>query len=174
MKSLFMEYVTEFSKDGSQSEDGVGISTIGIKTSDHSDDEFDEYVREVQGNISTRTELQQYLEQKMITNKVSFNILEEWKKLSERYPILARMTYDILSIPITTVASESAFSIREKVLTKYRSSVLPENAQALICGRNWICGYEIQDDGPTNELLLVPLVAKQESNGSNDIEVIDK
>lgn len=43
MKSLFMEYVTELSKDGSQQpQDGVGTSTIAINnTREHSDDEFD-------------------------------------------------------------------------------------------------------------------------------------
>ncbi|KAL6542268.1 hypothetical protein OROMI_023870 [Orobanche minor] len=64
--------------------DGVGTSTIGTKMSEQSDDDFDDFVRKVQGNASTRTELELYLEEKMIPNKCPFHILQEWIKFSER------------------------------------------------------------------------------------------
>ena len=70
------------------------------------------------------------------------NVLDFWKANQYWYPELSIMARDVLSIPISTVASESAFSVGGRVLDQYRSALKPEIVEALICTRDWIFGKE--------------------------------
>ena len=47
------------------------------------------------------------------------------------------MARDVLAVPVTTVASEAAFSTGGRILDPFRSSLSPKMVEALICLKNW-------------------------------------
>ena len=91
------------------------------------------------GCAEQKTELDKYLSEDLDDDDDDdFNILDWWKVNSHRFPILSQLARDVLAMPVSTVASESAFSTGGRVLDAYRSSLTPKVAQALICAQDWL------------------------------------
>ena len=89
---------------------------------------------------SRKNELDIYLSESSVDmeEEEKFNLLKWWRLNIERFHILSRMAGDILAIPISTVASESAFSTSGRVLDAFRSCLTPRLIEALICVQDWI------------------------------------
>ena len=60
-----------------------------------------------------------------------------WNSRSHRWPRLACMAREVLSIPATSAASERGFSAGKDVFGIARMSLKPETVEALICLRSW-------------------------------------
>ncbi|KAJ1690624.1 hypothetical protein LUZ63_014779 [Rhynchospora breviuscula] len=76
-----------------------------------------------------------------------FDILGWWKLKAPKYPVLARLTRDILAIPISTVASESTFSTSGRTLNPGRSSLNDESIEALVCAQDWLKAAVVENGG---------------------------
>ena len=50
------------------------------------------------------------------------------------------MARDLLAIPITSVASESAFSAGGRTLDDFRTSLTPKMVERLVCANDWLRG----------------------------------
>ncbi|KAH9677149.1 BED-type domain-containing protein [Citrus sinensis] len=86
-------------------------------------------------------------------SNLKLNVLLWWKVNGSKYPILEKIARDVLAVPVSTVASESAFSTGRRVIDEYRSSLTPCMVEALICTENWLQAklfanpvYNLQED----------------------------
>ncbi|KAH9657053.1 BED-type domain-containing protein [Citrus sinensis] len=84
-----------------------------------------------------KSKLDTYLEEEDKTTP-DFDILMWWKVNRSRYPILSEIARDLLAVPVSTVASESAFSAGGRCLSPHRSRLHPSTVDALMCTQNWI------------------------------------
>lgn len=96
----------------------------------------------VGGSAAVKSELDKYLSEDNEEDKKGVDILKWWKDNATRFPILSRMARDLLPIPISSVASESAFSAGGRTLDDFRSSLTPTMVEHLICANDWIRGSD--------------------------------
>lgn len=107
---------------------------------------------DVEVSMCRTLELDKDLDEYRLDHTINLYVLSWWKMNKNQCSSLSNMARDILSIPITTVASESCFSMGGQILTKWRASLKPENAEALVTTHSWLFGYKIDGDEDDQEL----------------------
>jgi len=101
-------------------------------------------------SVENRNEVERYLiDGCEDPNNDKLDILGWWKINASKYKILSKVAQHVLVIPISTVASESAFSTGGRILDQFRSSLSPVTVQALICCQNWLHHRPIPIDDET-------------------------
>ena len=99
-------------------------------------EEFQHHLAQ-EDNGECKIELDQYLlEASEPPCALGFDILGWWRVNSSKYKILSHVARDVMAVPVSTVASDSAFSIGGCVLDSFRSSLSP--LTILICCQNWL------------------------------------
>ncbi|KAH9769803.1 putative AC transposase [Citrus sinensis] len=115
------------------------------------------YARKVSVQNESRrvvSEVERYLKDPVEDpSNLKLNVLLWWRVNGSRYPILEKITRDVLDVPVSTVASESAFSTRRRIIDEYKSSLTSAMVEALIFTENWLQSklfanpvYNLQED----------------------------
>jgi hypothetical protein len=138
VKSLLADLMLEY-----REEDDVGNNAPAAHATEQSDDFLSSMMARLASRRPTtmgfRTELDRYLDEELLldTNK-NFKVLDWWKVAGTRFPTLRKIARDIFAIPVTTVASESAFSTGGRVLSEHRSRLTSKMLEALMCSQDWL------------------------------------
>ncbi|GKB24423.1 zinc finger BED domain-containing protein RICESLEEPER 2-like protein [Tanacetum coccineum] len=148
------------SKNATSSTSGGGGSAINSQvdegdggTSQSILKEFDLFEKTESSNSNEKQrELDSYLKEPRAATTSSICVLDFWKSQQYRYPVLAKMAMDILCVPVSTVASESAFSLGGRILDQYRSSMKPPTVEALICTRDWLFSEKVVSHADLEEV----------------------
>ncbi|KAF7150143.1 hypothetical protein RHSIM_Rhsim02G0120200 [Rhododendron simsii] len=149
-KELLKEYVEKL-KNG-----GIASSCQVESTMEVDDDlsDFDVFVTSNQTSqvSAKKSELDRYLEEDVIPRgNQDFDVLAWWKN-DMKFLTLRVIARDV--IPVFTVASESAFSTSERVVTPHRSRLHPKTIEALMCARSWLLAHESEGNN-SNEFASV-------------------
>ena len=143
MYKLFDEYINQF--DGSSSS---SVAPHPYPIIRDNDDDFamwsriknkkNKYSKSISNN-----ELGTYLECDFgFDENIDLDVLNWQSTNSYRYPIVSRKAKDLLTIPTSTVASESGFSTSKRVLNNKRYKLSEKLVEASIYLKDW---YDIAD-----------------------------
>ncbi|CAA0811117.1 Zinc finger BED domain-containing protein DAYSLEEPER [Striga hermonthica] len=86
----------------------------------------------------TKSELDLYLDEDVLPRTPDFDVLSWWNSNKGKYPILHQIARDILGIPVSMVASDSAFSTSGRLISPHRSRLHPTTIEALMCSQSWM------------------------------------
>ena len=154
---LMEEYYTRMYKETDTESAVHGTVTSTSKGSSITiDSDYQLFVKSMKTNKtnSFRNELDHYLEEDVLTDNSQFDILVWWKLNGVKYPVLQTIARDILAIPVSTVASESAFSSSGRLVSPHHNRLHLKMIEALMCAQSWLWSEVKKHDGKFISLII--------------------
>jgi hypothetical protein len=71
-----------------------------------------------------------------------FDVLNWWHEHKLTYPVLSILAKDIITVPVSTVSSESIFSLTGRIIEERRRRLGADSVEMLICTKDWELGEE--------------------------------
>ncbi|CAN6242257.1 unnamed protein product [Urochloa humidicola] len=92
----------------------------------------------VRSSAPNASELVSYLDCDTINHLTDdFNILNWWHQHKLTYPVLSIMAKDFLTVPVSTISSESTFNMTGRIIEERRRKLRPEMVEMLTCIKDW-------------------------------------
>jgi len=66
-----------------------------------------------------------------------FNILNWWHEHKLSYPVLSILAKDVLTVPVSTISSESAFSLTGRIIEERRRRLTSDMVEMLSLVKDW-------------------------------------
>ena len=155
LSNLVLEYQNKLNTEKNLNVSGGVESSMSSAT----DPDFYRFVnqRKRARVTSVQTELDNYLNEGILPYEeaVEFDILGWWRQNGPKYPVLQAIARDVLAIPITSVASECAFSSGGRLLDPHRSRLHHATVETLMCTRSWLQNDLLQGNLKLNLSLLI-------------------
>uniref|UniRef100_A0A7N0SZQ4 Transposase n=1 Tax=Kalanchoe fedtschenkoi TaxID=63787 RepID=A0A7N0SZQ4_KALFE len=146
IKKLFSCLIDEYNE---MKRCGETFDSEVLDCSPHTGDiesEFQMFISNKRAKVAVEeTDFDRYLKEAPIPPSPSFDLLLWWKVNGWKYPSLMSIAKDVLAIPVSSVASESAFSAGGRLVSPHRSRLHPKTVEALMCAQSWLS--TIEEDG---------------------------
>lgn len=98
---------------------------------------FKQFIKQSSTQLPSKSDLDINSEESVFIcdeeSESSFNAFEWWKANTFKFRILSQIARNILSIPISTIASEATFSDGLRVIDPYRASLATNTIEVLLC-----------------------------------------
>ncbi|XP_074318362.1 uncharacterized protein LOC141655169 [Silene latifolia] len=137
LSTLLKDYSQVGKQSGVGNVNDVGANDIPLGRNERLKS-FDSWMSKRPKVLVEKSEIDLYLEEKNHDYNVPLDILDYWKGASSKFPQLATLARDVLAIPISSVPSESAFSMGKKLINPWRASLTSDTIESLACYEDWL------------------------------------
>jgi hypothetical protein len=116
------------------------------------------------------SELSSYLDSDIVSQfNEDFNILSWWHEHKLTYPILSLLAKDVMTIPASTIYSESTFSLVGRVTEERSHRLTSDMVEILSCIKDWELAdshmqHNVENDTKEMEVIHESMILKDEAS----------